>query len=65
MAFGQLTYRDSLRDIVTYLDAPKPERFHAGIRGTVSRGTLAGTGKVNRHPRIGCRYFPPSSLWKR
>ena len=41
MAFGQLTYRDSLRDVVTCLDVLKPKLFHVGIRGTVSRTTLA------------------------
>jgi transposase len=41
MAFGQLTYRESLRDIVTCLDVLRPKLFHVGIRGTVSRSTLA------------------------
>lgn len=41
MAFGQLTYRESLRDIVTCLDVLKTKLFHVGIRGVVSRSTLA------------------------
>jgi hypothetical protein len=41
MAFGQLTYRESLRDVVTCLDVLKAKLFHVGIRGTVSRSTLA------------------------
>lgn len=41
MAFGQLTYRESLRDIVTCLGALKMKLFHVGIRGNVSRSTLA------------------------
>jgi transposase len=41
MAFAQLTYRDSLRDAVTCLRALKPKLFHAGIRGKISRATLA------------------------
>jgi len=41
MAFAQLTYRESLRDIVTCLDVLKPKLFHVGIRGKVSRSTLA------------------------
>jgi transposase len=41
MAFGQLTYRDSLRDVVTCLDVLKTKLFHVGIRGNVSRTTLA------------------------
>jgi len=41
MAFAQLTYRESLRDIETCLRALKPKLYHAGIRGNVSRSTLA------------------------
>jgi hypothetical protein len=41
MAFGQLTFRQSLRDLVTCLDALRPKLFHAGIRGMLSRSTLA------------------------
>jgi hypothetical protein len=41
MAFGQLTGRESLRDTVTCLRALEPHLYHAGIRGQVSRSTLA------------------------
>ena len=41
MAFAQLTYRDSLRDIVTCLRVMKNKLFHVGIRGKVSRSALA------------------------
>lgn len=41
MAFAQLTYRESLRDIETCLTALKPKLYHAGIIGNVSRSTLA------------------------
>ena len=41
MAFAQLTYRESLRDIETCLRSLKPKLYHAGIRGDVSRSTLA------------------------
>ena len=41
MAFAQLTYRDSLRDIETCLRAMSPNLYHAGFRGKVSRSTLA------------------------
>ncbi|MDA2936681.1 IS4 family transposase [Acidobacteria bacterium AH-259-A15] len=41
MAFAQLTYRESLRDIETCLRAVQPKLYHAGIRGKVSRSTLA------------------------
>jgi hypothetical protein len=45
MAFAQLTYRESLRDIETCLRALQPKLYHAGIRGHVSRSTLADANK--------------------
>ena len=41
MAFAQLTYRESLRDIETCLRAHQAKLYHLGIRGRVSRSTLA------------------------
>lgn len=41
MAFAQLTYRESLRDIEACLRAMPQRLYHAGIRGTISRSTLA------------------------
>lgn len=41
MAFAQLTHRESLRDIEICLRAMKPKTYHAGIRGSISRSTLA------------------------
>lgn len=41
MAFAQLTYRESLRDIEACLRASQSKRYHMGIRGKVSRNTLA------------------------
>jgi len=41
MAFAQITYRQSLRDIETCLRAMKSKLYHCGIRGKVSRNTLA------------------------
>jgi hypothetical protein len=41
LAFAQLTYRESLRDIETCLRALQPKLYHAGLRGRVSRSTLA------------------------
>ena len=41
MAFAQLTYRESLRDIQSCLRAMEPRLYHMGIRGRVSRSTLA------------------------
>jgi transposase len=41
MAFAQLTYRESLRDIEDCLTALRHKLFHSGIRSSVSRSTLA------------------------
>jgi hypothetical protein len=41
MMFGQLSFRDSLRDMVICLQAQPHKLYHMGIRGTVSRSTLA------------------------
>ena len=41
MLFAQLTYRESLRDIVACLRSQQRALYHAGIRGNVSRSTLA------------------------
>ena len=41
LAFAQLTYRDSLRDIDACLRAQQSKLYHMGIRSTISRSTLA------------------------
>jgi transposase len=41
MVFAQITYRQSLRDIETCLRAMQQKLYHCGIRGNVSRTTLA------------------------
>lgn len=41
LAFAQLTYRESLRDIVCCLRAHPKKTYHMGFRSTVSRTTLA------------------------
>src|SRR5664280_1319922 len=41
MAFAQLTYRESLRDIEACLRALGDKRYHMGFRGKVARSTLA------------------------
>ena len=41
MAFAQLTYRESLRDIEACLSAQAAKLYHMGLRGPVSRSTLA------------------------
>jgi hypothetical protein len=46
MAFAQLTYRESLRDIEACLRAQQSKLYHMGIRGRVSRNTLANANSV-------------------
>ena len=45
MAFAQLTHRESLRDIETGLRAHAGKLYHMGIRGRVSRNTLANANQ--------------------
>ena len=46
MAFAQLTYRTSLRDIETCLRTQATKLNHMGIRGGISRTTLASANQV-------------------
>jgi len=55
MAFAQLTYRESLRDIECCLRALRGKLYHMGIRGKVSRSTLAYANE-NRDWRIYCDF---------
>jgi hypothetical protein len=41
MAFAQLTFRESLRDIETCLRAQSTKLYHLGLRGRIARSTLA------------------------
>ncbi|ALQ50262.1 IS4 family transposase [Nitrosomonas ureae] len=41
MAFAQLTYRESLRNIETCLRAHQAKLYHLGIRGNIAKSTLA------------------------
>lgn len=45
MAFAQLTYRESLRDIETCLKAQRNKLYHMGIRGNISKSTLANANE--------------------
>ena len=46
MSFAQLTYRESLRDIVTCLRAQSTKLYHLGVRATVARSTLADANEA-------------------
>ena len=45
MAFAQLTFRESLRDIEACLRAHQDKLYHMGIRGGMSRNTLANANQ--------------------
>jgi transposase len=47
LAFAQLTYRESLRDITTCLRALGKKLYHAGFRGKISRSTLADANRAH------------------
>ena len=46
MAFAQLTYRESLRDIEACLRSVRHKLYHTGFRGKVSRNTLAHANEI-------------------
>ena len=46
LAFAQLTYRESLRDVESCLQTMKSRLYHMGIRGHVTRTNLAGANEA-------------------
>ncbi|MEY4961094.1 MAG: hypothetical protein RL610_1273 [Pseudomonadota bacterium] len=52
MAFAQLTYRESLRDIETCLRAHQAKLYHLGIRGSIARSTMSDANES-----CDCRIF--------
>ena len=59
LAFAQLTWRESLRDIETCLAAFGPKLYHAGIRQPIAR---KHAGRCQRKTRLAhpCRFRPRS-----
>jgi hypothetical protein len=55
MAFAQLTYRESLRDLEACLRAQPAKLYHLGLRGNVSRSALADANEY-RDWRIYCEF---------
>src|SRR5499426_624435 len=53
MAFAQLTYRESLRDVEACLRAQTTKLYHLGLRGNISRSALANANE-SRDWRIYC-----------
>ena len=47
MAFAQLTYRESLRDIEACLESMHGKLYHVGFRGKVARSTLADANETH------------------
>jgi len=47
MAFAQLTYRESLRDIEACLRSLGNKLYHLGFRGRVARSTLADANEAH------------------
>src|SRR3990167_7866088 len=46
MAFAQLTYRESLRDIEACLNAQRNKLYHMGIRANISKSTMADANET-------------------
>src|ERR1043166_7573749 len=55
MAFAQLTYRESLRDIEACLRVQSSKLYHLGFRSSVARNTLANAN-ATRDWRIYCDF---------
>ena len=49
MAFAQITYRESLRDIEACLSAQSAKLYHMGLRAT---GSPFHAGRCQRNPRL-------------
>ncbi len=54
MAFAQITYRESLRDIEACLRAAPDKLYHLGFRSSISRSTLADANESRDRPL--CQY---------
>jgi hypothetical protein len=61
MAFAQLSYRESLRDIESCLRAMQNKLYHIGIRSRISKSTLA---YANENYCRGCKSIPYSGMRK-
>ena len=55
MAFAQLTYRESLRDIEACLRVQSSKLYHLGFRSSIARNTLANAN-ATRDSRIYCDF---------
>ena len=65
MAFAQLTYRESLRDIETCLQSIGSKPYHMGFRSKVARSTLADANESRegfRELRSGADVYLPTAV---
>jgi hypothetical protein len=65
MAFAQLTYRESLRDIETCLSVQAAKLYAMGFGDPVRRSTLADANEVCRLSAGGRRIRTLGPLWKK
>jgi hypothetical protein len=64
MAFAQLTYRESLRDIEVNLRAQAKRLYHMGLRcKTVSRNTLSNANATRPWQKARCRLIDSCKHW--
>ena len=63
MAFAQLTYRESLRDIEACLRAMQPKLYHMGLRGHYCLAILPYHPQLSRSCTVKKAWSPPS--WTR
>ena len=49
LAFAQITYRESLRDIETCLNSHHEKLYHIGFRGEISKSTLDDANETRDH----------------
>jgi hypothetical protein len=52
LAFAQLTWRESLRDIEACLRAQSSKLYHLGFRGAIARNTLANANAAGPGPSL-------------
>jgi hypothetical protein len=64
MAFAQITYRESLRDIEACLSAQSAKLYHMGFRGPVHRSTLSDANEA-RDWRIYAEFAQRLIAWAR
>ena len=61
MAFAQLSYRESLRDIESCMRAMQNKIYHLGIRSKISKSTLAEANEkeIGAYTQISPKFLSP------